>query len=58
MSCPNCDHEDVEWSDEYGGYWWVLSMVAQYDSRVINYRPFCGEQLLSPSEACVRWCDG
>ena len=62
MACPNCGDERVEYakSGEYC-YFWRLSLGVSYRADVftcyIKYCPFCGEQLLMPSEACARGCD-
>jgi len=68
MACPNCNHEDVEYDDEMIMRWELLSSflwrrgAKEGCERIvicaIDYCPFCGEQLLSPSEACSRGCDG
>ena len=58
MACPNCGDERIEWQNDFGdvgGEWWINLEYGIYE--VIRYCPFCGEHLLSPSGACVRWCD-
>ena len=54
MACPNCDAERVEWDNDYGV--WCLRNHPGANFH-INECPYCGEQLLIPSEACVRGCD-
>ena len=52
MACPNCDDERVQRDDVFNN-WFVKEPEAVFCIE-INFCPFCGEQLLSPSQACSR----
>ena len=59
MACPNCNHENIEYDDMCALAWGLfVSFSGCQIFTQIDYCPFCGEQLLSPSEACARGCDG
>jgi predicted RNA-binding Zn-ribbon protein involved in translation (DUF1610 family) len=68
MACPNCGSEQVVWDDSCSFSWELLDFInwqggdgvrtMQVVVCTIDYCPFCGEQLLSPSEVCARGCDG
>ncbi|MDY7038611.1 MAG: hypothetical protein SV375_20975 [Thermodesulfobacteriota bacterium] len=67
MACPNCDDERVQWVDEAEA-WCILTPTLVYNKKTKSFSsldtgrniaalyecPFCGEELLTASQACAR----
>ena len=52
MACPNCNDDQIEYDNDENT--WVLNVIDNGWTICISFCPFCGEELKSAGEACMR----